>query len=109
MANVKYFNGDVEFSNIRPMDKKEFANLFGSAKSLKWDSFSRMVGEYGPKTWNPETKKYDVAMLPVERAITYKSNPSKHKCSAKCTEAKGFLCECECGGKNHGAGNFSCD
>ena len=27
------------------------------------------------------------------------------KCGAKCTHAKGHVCECECGGANHGAGN----
>lgn len=26
------------------------------------------------------------------------------KCNAKCTHAKGFSCECSCGGRNHGAG-----
>lgn len=25
-------------------------------------------------------------------------------CSAKCRSSKGHLCECSCGGKNHGAG-----
>ena len=29
---------------------------------------------------------------------------AKHKCSAKCLSATGHDCECECGGKNHGAG-----
>ncbi len=29
---------------------------------------------------------------------------SAHKCDARCTEAQGHKCECECGGKNHGAG-----
>lgn len=28
---------------------------------------------------------------------------AKHECSAKCLESHGFLCECSCGGKNHGA------
>ena len=42
------------------------------------------------------------------RAIQMKSNPSHHVCSARCVSATGFLCECECGGKNHGAGKFSC-
>jgi len=27
-----------------------------------------------------------------------------HKCSAKCLSATGHDCQCECGGKNHGAG-----
>lgn len=26
------------------------------------------------------------------------------RCDARCTSAKGFSCECSCGGKNHGAG-----
>ncbi len=30
-------------------------------------------------------------------------NPSV-KCDARCTEARGFKCECSCGGRNHGAG-----
>jgi hypothetical protein len=26
-----------------------------------------------------------------------------HVCSARCTASKGFVCDCSCGGKNHGA------
>ncbi len=26
------------------------------------------------------------------------------KCDARCTGARGFTCDCSCGGKNHGAG-----
>lgn len=29
-----------------------------------------------------------------------------HVCNAKCTSSKGHVCECSCGGKNHG-GSFS--
>lgn len=29
----------------------------------------------------------------------------KVKCNAKCLESKGHVCECSCGGKNHGAGH----
>lgn len=29
------------------------------------------------------------------------------KCDARCTGARGHNCECQCGGKNHGAGNAS--
>lgn len=35
-----------------------------------------------------------------------KLNPS-HVCNAKCTGSRGHVCECSCGGKNHG-GSFSC-
>lgn len=32
-----------------------------------------------------------------------------HKCDDRCTEAKGFRCECACGGKNHGKGFLVCE
>jgi len=40
----------------------------------------------------------------AERMIEYKSNPSKHKCDARCEHAAGktMRCECSCGGLNHG-------
>jgi hypothetical protein len=38
----------------------------------------------------------------VERKIEFKRFPSFHKCDARCTDAKGHKCECECGGENHG-------
>lgn len=50
----------------------------------------------------------DGSKLRAERKIERKRNPSMHKCDARCMDAKGFLCECSCGGKNHGAGNFQC-
>jgi len=43
------------------------------------------------------------------RKIQFKSNPSLHVCNDKCMNATGHLCECSCGGKNHGAGNFNCE
>jgi hypothetical protein len=30
--------------------------------------------------------------------------PSAHKCDVRCTSARGTLCRCACGGKNHGIG-----
>jgi hypothetical protein len=38
------------------------------------------------------------------RAVRGKVAP-QHICNAKCLESIGFLCECSCGGKNHGAGH----
>ena len=38
------------------------------------------------------------------RSIDGTTNP-KIKCNARCTESKGHVCECSCGGKNHGAGH----
>lgn len=45
----------------------------------------------------------------ITRVIEYKSNPSKHQCDARCLNAKGFNCECACGGKSHGKGRFVCE
>lgn len=44
------------------------------------------------------------------RVVVRKSNPSMHECDARCMNATGrtMQCECSCGGKNHGKGNFSC-
>jgi hypothetical protein len=40
------------------------------------------------------------------RKVEYKAAPSKHECNAKCMGAHGrsMICECKCGGKNHGRG-----
>lgn len=29
---------------------------------------------------------------------------TKHVCDARCVHARGFVCNCSCGGKNHGRG-----
>ncbi len=85
MANIRYFSGETQLTNVRHdgspyVSAKHFTGL--NAEGVR---------------------------VQVERAIEYKSNPSKHKCDARCTNAKGFKCECECGGKNHGAGSFICE
>ena len=51
----------------------------------------------------------DGSKLRAERKIERKTNPSMHKCDARCLNATGHLCECSCGGKNHGAGQFRCE
>lgn len=43
--------------------------------------------------------------LPVTRKIEYKRRPSLHECNARCMNGKcNGVCECQCGGKNHGVG-----
>ena len=32
---------------------------------------------------------------------------AKHVCSAKCLASTDFVCDCSCGGKNHGAGHVA--
>lgn len=48
----------------------------------------------------------DGTKLHAERRVEYKAHPSLHKCGPRCMNAQGFQCECACGGKNHGKGNF---
>lgn len=50
----------------------------------------------------------DGSRMNATRMIERKSNPSNHKCDARCLNATGFKCECSCGGRHHGAGNFTC-
>lgn len=40
----------------------------------------------------------------VDRTIDYKATPSRHRCDARCEDARGHDCECACGGVNHGKG-----
>lgn len=101
MATIKYFSGDVQLDGVYGMDNAEFAKTFPTIKGRRFDSFSRMVGRI----------KGSNTVYPVERAIEYKSNPSKHICDARCINATGRImkCECSCGGKNHGKASFKCD
>lgn len=45
-----------------------------------------------------------------EAAYFRESDGAKHvqpvECDARCTHAKGFNCECSCGGENHGKGGM---
>jgi len=88
---VKYFHGTTELGNIRWIRNESFAALFPGVKGIRVDSFSKFAG-YA-----------DNVLLPVERVIEYKKNPTLHKCDARCRHAKGKSCECSCGGANHGA------
>lgn len=112
MAIIKYFNGETELKSVQAMDNKEFASRFPGMKGRRYDGYSMLVGR-------PEgiTEKFIPGqgwdrsdLLPVERTINYKSNPSRHECDARCMNATGrtMNCECKCGGKNHGRGGFAC-
>ena len=103
MANIKHFFDSANrmvalVGNIQGMRNAEFAARFPGVKGKRLDSFTMQVMSAG-----------DRELFPVTRAIERKSNPSNHKCDARCLNATGFKCECECGGKNHGAGNFICE
>lgn len=92
MAKIKYFNGENELSGVYHDGKKDF---FGYVSK---DDLVFVAG----KGWTGYVK--------ADRAIEYKSNPSRHECDARCQNATGRVmkCECKCGGKNHGRGSFIC-
>jgi hypothetical protein len=91
---TRYFNGETELAFWGGMKNEEFATRFPGVRGKRIDSFSRMVG-----------KNEAGNLLPVERVINFKSNPSLHKCDGRCLHAKRGNCECSCGGANHGRGS----
>ncbi len=112
MANVRYFNGETRLGVIEEMPLAEFTALFPGQTAIQWSRNLRVVGlPLGQvRTWDRDLGKWSrIGFLPAQRAIQRKSNPSNHKCGSRCLDATGFQCECACGGKNHGAGNFICE
>lgn len=103
MAKVLYFSGTTQLDLVASMPNKDFAAAFGSAQAKSYDGFQKLVGFVG----KGDTRRCFTfeGALPVTRVIYRKTNPSNHKCGARCRHAKGGQCECECGGKYHGAGN----
>ena len=100
MATFKYFsdiNGETsELSRIVPMDNATFAAQFPGVGGFRYDGFQKYVGTSA-----------DGRVLPATRKIEYKRAPSLHECNAKCLNGKcNGVCECKCGGKNHGRGSF---
>jgi hypothetical protein len=85
MANFKYFTNcgteTVELTNV-------YHDGHGSTKAHHFIGKCPVCGQRHP----------------ANRVVQYKSNPSKHECNAKCMGAHGrsMVCECKCGGKNHG-------
>lgn len=109
MAKTLYFNGETELTGMVPMANAEFAKRFPGVKGRRYDGFSMKVGRVAGETLvYVQGQGWNETILPVERVITFKSNPSKHECDARCMFAKGrtMTCECSCGGKNHGRGGF---
>lgn len=87
MANFRYFaymNGDaVELTSIRHD---------GGGRRAKNFSGLTPAG----------------TLVKATRMIEYKRFATRHNCDARCFGATGKImkCECKCGGKNHGRGEF---
>lgn len=104
MANFRYFcdidGAGIELAQIQPMDNSKFAGLYPGVAGFRYDGYMKYVGVAAGGA--------DRRILPVTRKIEYKANPSLHACNAKCMNGKcNGVCECRCGGQNHGRGTFS--
>ena len=73
--------------------------------------------EYGPRYYRIEgtdrrylgsEHKCQACGTTEARADQIKGSFSNHPCDERCTSARGHVCECKCGGKNHGAGWLQC-
>ena len=102
MASFKYFfdghdETALELHGLTSMGLKEFRDRFPGVRALRMDGYSVKMA-----------RSESGDLLPVTRAIEYKTRPSLHHCNAKCLHGKCTgTCECRCGGKNHGRGMFS--
>lgn len=85
----KYFSGSV-LVNHAYVEKSAWLKSAGAARA------------YGSYYWVGVVNGVHV---PVDRVINYKRAPSLHVCDARCQNARGHICECSCGGLNHGRGS----
>jgi hypothetical protein len=99
---TKFFSGTEQVFDAISMDNRKVVSTFGALVGKKSDSFSRLVG-FAKNTHSMDRAAF-IGAKPITRVIDFKSNPSLHKCDARCRHAKGNCCECSCGGKFHGAG-----
>lgn len=94
MSKITHYSGTEALKDgLIMMRNEDFAAKFPGQYAKRADSFSRYVGvnEAGE-------------MRPVTRMIRYFRTSAPHKCGPRCRQAKGGDCECQCGGKFHGAG-----
>lgn len=105
MADARYFatiDGEpVRLANVYYADRQQERRMAYEQDVIVGD---KTVGD-GTRYNFAVGKGPDGKLYAADRLIFRKSSPSNHKCGAKCRHAKGGQCECECGGKYHGAGN----
>lgn len=115
MADIRYFNEATRLHLIEEIKDTEFAALFPGATAVRRSPGYRLVGlpEGVTRTYDRAAGKWTrVGFLPAQRVVTFKTQPSRHECDARCMNATGRVmnCECSCGGKNHGrSGGLVCE
>ncbi len=75
----------------------------------RFENRASRVNEHGRLVWwREDTRCPDCGGSPRKLGLV-QGHVSGHRCGPKCTDAVGFLCECACGGANHGAGFLVCN
>lgn len=102
MARVIYKCSSKSCGNIWAVDYKERAKVsrgYGKTETTYW-RIDRKLGRVN--AWTdvicPECGER------CGKAGMVKGSKAECPCDARCTEAKGFVCNCSCGGANHGGG-----
>ncbi len=82
-----------------------------SGETVQLTAIRHNGSAYRPKAEHFTGLTPDGVRVTATRMIAFKSNPSRHKCDARCLHATGrtMNCECSCGGKNHGKGALVCN
>ena len=102
MRESQYYSGNTGlYGTVQPMRNSDFLAKFPDVKGKRYDSFSMMVMHSAEDKGKLLSEHSPI--LPVTRIVYYKTNGSKHKCGARCRNAKGPNCECSCNGESHGA------
>jgi hypothetical protein len=75
--------------------------------------YRRMATVYGRTAYGRFIRASKDYFCPSCNAQTWEGQriegtTTEHVCDVRCTDAKGFRCECSCGGANHGQG-FLCE
>lgn len=106
MANMKHFSGTEQLTGVYTISPKEFEARFPNETGRKDGSYFFIGRPLDVTITGMSRAQVEALYVPVDRAIEYKTNPSKHKCDARCQNATGRImkCECSCGGRNHGIG-----
>ena len=94
----------VEFLTTTVRTSRELDGRMIENKHTTWDAMQPveiMLSYYGSASGVPIIKCIGCGLgrmtgRPIEGRVTLS------KCGSKCTHSRGHVCECECGGANHG-------
>lgn len=99
---------DVRHNGKCRICKKQHSVLVTrTSKSTYRSDMIKCVSQHTTSTINGRPLAWDSVTCcgkPVEIKAVKGTRNAEIECGAKCLSSKGHVCECSCGGKNHGAG-----